>query len=174
TRTSTYTLTVNGPGGGCPAPGQKLGNPGFETGTSPWTGTTAAIGSFTQQPAHGGTRVAWLGGNGRTTTETLSQSVTLPTGCTNYNLTLWLHIDTAETTSSVAYDTFRVQVLNSSGTVLGTLATYSNLNKATGYSQKSFSLNSYAGQTITLRFTAVEDISLQTSFVVDDTALDIS
>ncbi|WP_460777675.1 M4 family metallopeptidase, partial [Micromonospora polyrhachis] len=55
TRTSTYTLTVSGPGGGCPSPGQKLGNPGFETGTSPWTGTTAAIGSFTQQPAHGGT-----------------------------------------------------------------------------------------------------------------------
>ncbi|MGW0434357.1 M4 family metallopeptidase [Micromonospora sp. NPDC003197] len=173
-RTSTYTLTVNGSGGTCSSPGQKLGNPGFETGTTPWTGTTAAIGSFTQQPAHGGTRVAWLGGNGRTTTETLSQSVTLPAGCTNYNLTFWLHIDTAETTSSVAYDNLRVQVLNSAGTVLGTLATYSNLNKATGYSQKTFSLNSYAGQTITLRFTATEDISLQTSFVVDDTDLTVS
>ncbi|WP_460777187.1 M28 family peptidase, partial [Micromonospora polyrhachis] len=53
TRSTTYTLTVGG-SGGC-AGGQKLGNPGFETGTSPWTGTTAAIGSFTQQPAHGGT-----------------------------------------------------------------------------------------------------------------------
>ncbi|MGW0435686.1 M28 family peptidase, partial [Micromonospora sp. NPDC003197] len=54
TRSTTYTLTVGG-SGGC-AGGQKLGNPGFETGTTPWTGTTAAIGSFTQQPAHGGTR----------------------------------------------------------------------------------------------------------------------
>ena len=67
-----------------------------------------------------------------------------------------------------------MQVLNSSGTVLATLATYSNLNKATGYSQKSFSLAAYAGQTVTLKFTGTEDFSLQTSFVVDDTALNVS
>ncbi|GHE05390.1 hypothetical protein GCM10010339_41140 [Streptomyces alanosinicus] len=52
-----------------------------------------------------------------------------------------------------------------------TLATYSNLNKAAGYSQKSFDLSSPAGSTVTLKFNGVEDSSLQTSFVVDDTAL---
>ncbi|MET7804542.1 M4 family peptidase, partial [Micromonospora chersina] len=83
-------------------------------------------------------------------------------------------IDSAETTSSVQYDKLTVQVLNSSGTVLATLATYSNLNKASGYSQKSFSLASYAGQTVTLKFTGTEDISLQTSFVIDDTAVNVS
>ncbi|HJU84061.1 MAG TPA: choice-of-anchor J domain-containing protein, partial [Holophagaceae bacterium] len=83
-------------------------------------------------------------------------------------LTFWLHIDTAETTTSTAYDTMKVQVLNTSGTVLGTLATYSNLNKATGYSQKSFSLSAYAGQTVTIKFLGSEDSSLQTSFVIDD------
>jgi hypothetical protein len=55
-----------------------------------------------------------------------------------------------------------------------TLATYSNLNKATGYTQKSFSLNSFAGSTVTLKFNGVEDSSLQTSFVVDDTAVTTS
>ena len=55
-----------------------------------------------------------------------------------------------------------------------TLATYSNLNKATGYAQRSFYLSSFAGQTVTLKFTGVEDSSLQTSFVVDDTALNVS
>ena len=55
-----------------------------------------------------------------------------------------------------------------------TLATYSNLNKATGYTQKSFNLSSFAGQTVTSQFTGAEDISLQTSFVVDDTALNLS
>jgi hypothetical protein len=55
-----------------------------------------------------------------------------------------------------------------------TLATYSNLNEAAGYSQKSFNLSSYAGQTVTISFTGTEDYSLQTSFVVDDTALNLS
>jgi len=54
------------------------------------------------------------------------------------------------------------------------LANYSNLNENATYTQKSFSLASYAGQTVTLRFTGVEDSSLETSFVIDDTALDVS
>ena len=149
-------------------------NPGFESGTSPWTGTTAAIGSYTAQPARSGTRVAWLNGNGSTNTENIAQSVTLPAGCSSYTFSFWLHIDSAETTSSTQYDKLQVQVLNSSGTVLTTLATYSNLNKASGYTQRSFSLASYAGQTVTLRFLGTEDYSLQTSFVVDDTAVNVS
>jgi hypothetical protein len=65
-------------------------------------------------------------------------------------------------------------VLNSSGTVLATLATFSNLILATGYTQHSYSLSAYAGQTITLKFTGTEDSSLQTSFVIDDTAINVS
>ncbi|MGK5442083.1 M4 family metallopeptidase [Micromonospora sp. URMC 105] len=173
-RTATYTLTVNGTGGGCTGAGQKLGNPGFESGTTPWASTSGVIGSFTGQPARTGTRNAWLNGYGSTRTDTLSQAVSLPAGCTSYNFSFWLHIDSAETTTGTAYDTFRVQVLSSSGTVLATLATYSNLNKAAGYAQKSFSLASYAGQTVTLKFTGTEDSSLQTSFVVDDTAVNVA
>ena len=45
---------------------------------------------------------------------------------------------------------------------------------ATGYQQRTFSLAAYAGQTIQLRFNGAEDSSLQTSFVVDDTALNVS
>ena len=55
-----------------------------------------------------------------------------------------------------------------------TLATYSNLNKAAGYVQRSFNVSGFAGQTVTLKFTGTEDGSLQTSFVVDDTALNVS
>ena len=77
---------------------------------------------------------------------------------------------TAET-GSTAYDTLKVQVLNSSGTVLSTLATYSNANAASGYVQHSFSLGGYAGQTVTLKFTGAEDYTKQTSFVLDDTAV---
>ncbi|MEU4398029.1 M4 family metallopeptidase [Micromonospora orduensis] len=174
TRSATYTLTVNGTGGGCTAAGQKLANPGFESGATGWTASSGVITNSSGQAARTGSYKAWLNGYGSTRTETLAQSVTLPSGCSSYALSFWLHIDSAETTTSVAYDKLTVQVLNSSGTVLATLATYSNLNKATGYSQKSFSLAAYAGQTVSLKFTGTEDSSLQTSFVVDDTALNVS
>ena len=55
-----------------------------------------------------------------------------------------------------------------------TLATYSNLNKAAGYAQRSFNVAAFAGQTVTLKFTGTEDASLQTSFVVDDVTLQAS
>ena len=98
----------------------------------------------------------------------------LPTGCTAYNFSFWLHVNTAETTTSTTYDTLKVQVLNSSGTVVATLHTYSNLDHNTGYAQRSFSLSGYAGQTVTLKFTGSEDYEYQTSFVIDDTAVNVS
>ncbi|MEU8049651.1 M4 family metallopeptidase [Micromonospora haikouensis] len=173
--TATYTLTVSSVGGGCTGAGQKLGNAGFESGNTVWTASSGVIAQHgTSQPARTGTYSAWLNGRATSNTETLSQSVSLPAGCSSYNFSFWLHIDSAESTTSTQYDKLSVQVLNSSGTVLATLATYSNLNKATGYSLKSFSLAAYAGQTVTLKFTGTEDFSLQTSFVVDDTAVDVA
>ncbi len=168
-------------GGGCTAK-QLLGNPGFENGSSspaPWTVTSThspveVINNNTLEPPRTGTWDAWLDGWGQTTTDTLSQKITLPTGCTNYNFSFWLHINTAETSTSTAYDTLKVQVLNSSGSVLATLHTYSNLDHNTGYTQRSFSLSAYAGQTITLKFTGSEDFEYQTSFVIDDTAANVS
>jgi zinc metalloprotease ZmpA len=163
----TFTWTIS-PAGSCSSPGQKLGNPGFEVGSAPWTATAGVIGSFAGQTAHSGTRFAWLDGYGTTHTDTLSQSVTLPAGCTNYTLSFFLHIDTAETTTTTQFDKLTVKIGST------TLATYSNLNKAAGYSQKTFNVSAFAGQTVTLLFTGTEDVSLQTSFVIDDTALNVS
>ncbi|MGH6656040.1 MAG: PKD domain-containing protein [Actinocrinis sp.] len=161
-------------GAGCPSV-QLIGNPGFETGTAaPWSASTSVVADNAAEPPHSGTWDAWLDGYGTTHTDTLSQSVTLPTGCATYNYNFWLHVDTAETSTSKAYDTLKVQVLNSSGTVLSTLATYSNLNHNTGYAQKSFNLAAYAGQSVTLKFTGAEDYTKQTSFVIDDAALNVS
>ncbi|MFF3906515.1 PKD domain-containing protein [Streptomyces sp. NPDC001848] len=157
--------------GGC-TPQQLLGNPGFETGTAlPWSTTTGVITKSSTEPPHSGSWDAWLDGYGTTHTDTLSQTVTLPTGCSSEQLSFWLHIDTAETSTTTAYDTLKVQVLNSSGTVLSTLHTYSNLDHLTGYAQHTFDLSAYAGQTVTLKFTGSEDYTKQTSFVIDDTAI---
>ncbi|ACU73012.1 Ig family protein [Catenulispora acidiphila DSM 44928] len=172
---TTFSWTVNPTGGGGCTATQLLGNPGFETGSaSPWTASAGVIDSSSSEPAHTGSWKAWLDGYGTTHTDTLSQKVSIPATCKTANFTFWLHIDTSETTTSTAYDKLSVQVLNASGSVLGTLATYTNLNHNTGYAQRSFNLASYIGQTITLKFTGSEDLSLQTSFVIDDTALNIN
>ncbi|OAH12925.1 immune inhibitor A peptidase M6 [Streptomyces jeddahensis] len=165
----------DGDGGGgtsCTA-AQLLANPGFESAASSWSATSGVITNDSGQAARTGSYKAWLNGYGSAHTDTLSQSVTIPSGC-SATLSFYLHVDTAETTTSTAYDTLKVQVVNSSGTVLSTLATYSNLNAATGYTRRSFDLSSYAGQTVTLKFTGTEGSVLQTSFVIDDTALDVS
>ncbi|MFJ1600589.1 hydrolase [Streptomyces sp. NPDC088261] len=161
-----------GGGGTCTTSGQLLANPGFESGTSGWSATSGVITSSTAKASHSGSYKAWLGGAGTAGTKTLSQSVTIPANC-SASLSFWLHIDTAET-GTTAYDTLKVQVLNSSGTVLGTPATYSNVNAATGYTQRTLDLSAYAGQSVTLKFTSTEGSKLQTSFVVDDTALNVN
>jgi hypothetical protein len=161
---SNATLTV---GSTPPAGGERIVNGGFESGTAPWAGTTGVIGAYAGQSAFEGTRFAWFGGNGATATENLTQSFAIPSTATSATLSFAMHIDTAETTTSTAYDKLVVTVKNSAGTTLGTLATYSNLNKAAGYQTRNFSLLAYKGQTVTLSFALAEDSSLQTSFVVD-------
>ncbi|MFF5022705.1 hydrolase [Streptomyces collinus] len=162
-----------GGGGGTCTAAQLLANPGFESGSGSWTSSSGVITNDSGEAARTGSYKAWLNGYGSAHTDTLSQSVTIPAGCTTANLSFYLHVDTAETSTSTAYDTLKAQVVNSGGTVLSTLATYSNLNAASGYTRRSFSLASYAGQTVTVKFTGTEGSTLQTSFVLDDTALDV-
>ncbi|HYV48166.1 MAG TPA: M4 family metallopeptidase, partial [Myxococcaceae bacterium] len=153
-----------GTGGGG---GGALSNGDFESGTAPWAfsgfGSRQTTGS-----AHGGVAYAQVGGtdNG---TGAVSQSFTVPS--TGNNVRFWLYTTTQET-SAIAYDHLYVEVLNSSGTVLATLAHYTNLDKGTAYGQKgAFSLAAYAGQTVQLRFRGTSDISLPTVFRVDDVTL---
>jgi PKD repeat protein len=169
--TKTGSVTVSTGGGG----GQLLVNPSFE-GSSGWTlssGVLCTNSTCSGETAHTGTGFAWLDGYGSTHTDTASQSVTITAGSSSATLSFFLHIDTSETTKTTAYDKLNVQVLNSSGTLLATLATYSNLNAAAGYVQKTFSLTPYIGQKITIKFTGTEDSSLQTSFVLDDVTLNV-
>jgi phosphatidylinositol-3-phosphatase len=163
---TSFSWIIGSSGGGCT--GQQLGNPGFETGSAaPWSASSGVISNSSSEPAHSGSWDAWLDGYGTTTTNTLSQTITIPAGC-RATLSFWLHIDTAETSTTTAYDKLTVKA---NSTVL---ATYSNLNHNSGYSQKSFDLSSFAGQTITITFTATEDSSLQTSFVIDDVTITLS
>jgi Zn-dependent metalloprotease len=163
---TSFTWAVGTTSPGCS--GQQVLNPGFESGTASWTQTSGVIGqNGSQQPTHGGTWNAWLNGYGQSHTDSLSQSVAIPAGC-HATLTFFLHIDSAETTTTTQYDKLTVTAGST------TLGTFSNLNKASGYSQKTFDVSSLAGQTVSVKFNGVEDSSLQTSFVVDDTAVTLS
>ncbi|WUJ41462.1 M4 family metallopeptidase [Streptomyces sp. NBC_00386] len=166
TASFTWTVSTSGGGGTCTS-AQLLGNPGFESGATTWTASSGVITTDSGEAAHGGSYKAWLDGYGSTHTDTLSQSVTVPSGC-KASFTFYLHVDTAETTTSSQYDKLTVTAGST------TLATYSNLNAATGYTQKTFDLSSFAGSTVSIKFSGVEDSSLQTSFVVDDTAVTTS
>ena len=164
---TSFSWTVNPVGGGCSSPGNKVTNGGFESGTSPWTTTSGVVSANgSGETAHSGSHFAWLNGYGTTHTDTASQSITIPSGC-HASLSLYLHIDTSET-SSTAYDKLTVKIGST------TLATYSNANAASGYANKTFDVSSFAGQAVTLSFSGTEDSSLQTSFVLDDVAVNAS
>ena len=174
TGTTSFSWTVNPAAGSCTA-AQLIGNPSFSTGTAaPWSATSGVIADSSKEPPYVGKYDAWLNGYDYATTDTLSQAITVPAGCGTYALNFWMHIDTAQTSTTTAYDTLTVQVLNSSGTVLGTLATFSNLNHNTGYADHTYNVAAYAGQTVTLLFTGVQTSTRETSFVIGEANLNVS
>jgi hypothetical protein len=173
---ATFTWTVNsGSAGGCGAQ-QLIQNGGFQSGSlSPWSASSGVLTSAsTTHPSYptSDAYLAWLDGYSGKHTDTLSQTVTIPATCATATLSFWLYIDSNAATAS-ASDTFTTQVLNSSGTVLATLSTLSNQNAGTGYAAHSFSLASFIGQTITIKFTGTETLGGgdDTSFFEDDNAL---
>ena len=174
TASTAFSWTVNSATSGCKA-GQLLGDPGFESGTksAPWKATAGVVNNqMRSQPSHSGKWDAWLDGYGQAYTDTLSQTVTVPAGCSHATLSYWLHVATAKRTTQ-AQDTLKVEVVSGSGTT--TVAAYSNLNAAKGYRQFSLDLSRWTGKTVTVTFVGAENSSpQQTSFVLDDTALTIS
>jgi thermolysin len=169
------------PGGSTPTPTptptptgtELLTNGGFETSASPWVGSgTGYFYTASGASPHGGTGYIYFGVNNSVSGQSY-QTVTIPAAATA-NLTFWLNVTSSETTTTTAYDKLFVEVRNTSGTLLTTLATYSNLNKvasASTYSQKSFSLAAYRGQTVRVQFRSTMDSSITSTFRVDDASL---
>ncbi|HXF42828.1 MAG TPA: M4 family metallopeptidase [Pyrinomonadaceae bacterium] len=166
TPTPTPTPTPS-PGGG-----ELISNGGFEGSVSPWVGSGSgyfytANGNY----PHGGTGYVYLGVNNSVSGQ-VYQTVSIPSNA-NGTLTFWLNVTSSESTTTTQYDKLYVEVRNTSGSLLATLATYSNLNKSSAgnYSQKSLNLSAYRGQTVRIQFRATTDSSLTTTFRVDDVSL---
>jgi hypothetical protein len=148
-----------------------VANGGFESGATAWTATSGVIDNSTSAAARTGSWKAWLNGYGSAHTDTVTQAITIPSTATTAQFTFWLKVTSDETTTTTAYDTLKVQVRNTAGTVLATLATYSNLNKGTAYVQRSFDLAAYKGQTVQIHFLGTEGSTTATSFLIDDVSV---
>ena len=121
--------------------------------------------------AHGGTGYSVLGYyNNASGTE--YQTLAIPTTAAG-TLSFWLNVTSSETTATTVYDRLYVEVRSTAGVLLGTVATFSNLDKAAAgaYTPRSVSLAAWKGQTVRMQFRATTDGSLATSFRVDDVSL---
>jgi hypothetical protein len=163
----TFTVTQAGTGGGGT---ELLINPGFETGTTPWVVSGQVVRSTGAFP-HSGTAYMILGAV-NSTTGTLYQTVTIPSGGANLNF--WLNITTSEAAGAAVFDRCFIEVRSTTGTLLATLATFSNQNSGTAgvyVLRGPYNLGAFAGQTVRIQFRATEDVSLITSFRVDDVSV---
>jgi len=161
---ATFSWTIN-PASGGTCSGQLLKNPGFESGSASWSATSGVI-NTNGTHAHTGLGYAWLDGYGRSHTDLLYQTIKIPAGC-HATWTYYLWINSADT-STTAHDKLTVTA-NAT-----TVQALSNLNRGSGYVLQTLNLSSFAGQTVVLKWTGVENSSLQTSFFVDDTAVTLS
>ncbi|MBV5276590.1 carbohydrate-binding protein CenC, partial [bacterium] len=129
-----------------------LQNPGFESGVTAWTQASSGDYSLIVNDAdnlpHAGSYYAWLGGYS-SGTDRIEQSVTLPMNVSTATVDFWYEIWTAETSSSMANDTLKVELYNASGVKLSTLTTLSNLSASTGWVKSAlFDISAYKGQSL--------------------------
>ncbi len=171
--TPTATPTATPTPSPTPTPGSNLFvNGGFEGSVSPWVSSgTGAFYTNTGNYPHGGTGYIYFGVNNSVSGQSY-QTVSIPTTATG-TLTFWLNVTSSETTTTTQYDKLFVEIRNTSGTLLATLATYSNLNKTTSgnYTLRTLSAAAYKGQTVRVQFRSTMDSSITSTFRVDDVSL---
>jgi hypothetical protein len=153
-----------------PTGSERLVNGGFDSGSvTPWV--KSSLGAYYNFgvgfPQSGAGYVTM--GYDTSATGTLYQQVTIPAG-TAPALTFYLNV-TSDEGPGTAYDFLFVEVRNTSGSLLATLASFSNLHEvptAGAYSLRGpYSLGGFAGQTVRVQFRAVGDFSLRTWFRTD-------
>jgi hypothetical protein len=172
TGSAPFTWTINSGSSGCTA-AQLLTNGGFETGSiSPWTSSAGVLADTGEGvPAQAGSYLAWLDGYGSSHTDTLAQTVTIPSTCKNATFTYWVEVNS---TTSNTSNKLVLEVLNSSGTVLGTTTVATAANNSSHYTEYSTNLGSYIGQKITVKFIGTEVSGGNTSFFEDSNAINVS
>ncbi|MEW6735499.1 MAG: M4 family metallopeptidase [Acidobacteriota bacterium] len=153
-----------------------LTNGGFENVQSPWVLSGQASYFVNGGLPESGTGYITLG-SANSANGAAYQQFSLPNSVNSIKLTFWLNVTSQETTTVNTYDDLFVEIRDTNGNLLQTLANYSNLDKgnAGDYLLKGFSfpntynfdLTAYKGQTIRLQFRTTTDVSNITTFRVD-------
>ncbi len=154
-----------------PVSGQLISNGGFENGGSGWTESSSGGYEIvdTSKP-HTGTKSAYLCGYNNCT-DSIYQTITIPSNATTVTLTYYDYISTQETSHS--YDFFTAQVRDSSGNVLKTLQSLSDGSGLNNWYKSTFDLSSYKGRTVQIYFKGTNDSSNPTDFYVDDVSVTV-
>lgn len=171
--TTTYTLNCNGT---APAPQERVSNGGFSGTVTQWTlGTNFYANSnfgSCNLTCPGYAYVSEPNGNISLSNNlfgTMRQDISLPSTASSITLTFWVSISTLET-GSTPYDVLSVSLLNTQGSPLQLIQTFSNVN-AGGYRKTTFDLTPYKGQTVRLSFVGTTDSTNGTVFRVDDVSV---
>ena len=174
----------------CPPP-QRITDGGFESGSTYWSagpkpgGDPSSAGILhypdTGSYPHSGSYYAYLGDitNHFNAIGSVHQIlVSVPSNATSATLTFWLNTTTNETSSSQAFDLLDVNIRRTSDdALLQTLGTFSNLDKILSnntpgvYTQRTFNVFGFKGQTFTLQFYVDTDNTFETMFRLDDVSL---
>jgi len=150
THTTTIALTITAPST------QLIQNGGFETGTlANWTTGGAALPTISTVQKHSGSFSALAGassGSEPNGDDFLYQTITIPSTATKATLTFWYW---PSTTDTITYDWQEAQVQNTSGTMLAQIMKV--CSNAQAWTQVTYDLTSYKGQTIRIYFNDHQD-----------------
>ncbi|MCC5846812.1 MAG: hypothetical protein JJU29_01865 [Verrucomicrobia bacterium] len=177
TRTASrdiLVLDLDGADGG-QAVTDVIVNGDFENGKAPWTPVGYADVVELDFPRRG-KGYAYLG-NANDAMGAISQFVPIPVGVQKAELEFYLNVSSHETTTTIAYDTMKVDLATGSDQHVGTVAEFSNLHKREpgDYRRKRFDIThlvqAHAGESLFLIFAAQTDYADSTIFRIDDVRL---
>jgi hypothetical protein len=172
---ATFSWAISSAAAGCGAQ-QLIQNGGFQSGSiSPWSASsgvlTSASSSHPSYPTSDA-YLAWLDGYSEAHTDTLSQTVSIPSTCKTAVLSYWVEVSSTVTSpTKEAENTLVLDILNSSGTVVQTVPVATAANNGTSYVEYTTNVAAYIGDTITVKFVATEISGGDTAFYEDDNAL---
>jgi len=172
---ATFSWAISSAAAGCGAQ-QLIQNGGFQSGSiSPWSASSGVLtNASSSHPSYptSDAYLAWLDGYSEAHTDTLSQTVSIPSTCKTAVLSYWVEVSSTVTSpTKEAENTLVLDILNSSGTVVQTVPVATAANNGTSYVEYTTNVAAYIGDTITVKFVATEISGGDTAFYEDDNAL---
>jgi murein DD-endopeptidase MepM/ murein hydrolase activator NlpD len=157
-----------------PQPTERIINGHFSSGTSGWSKSgdfwIGSAANYRSSPNYAAGGVDSSGYPKNNALGSMYQTITIPSNATSATLSFWYNISSSDS-NTTPYDVLNVTVQNSSGGHLASVAIYSNTNANGSYTQKTYDLLSFKGQTIRINFLATSDNVDKTVFRIDDVSL---